>query len=840
MREFDDLIQDIRNEQPDAQAAEQAAGRVRRSLFGEDTTTSERIRGCADFQSLISSYLEGTLPGPRRLLMEDHLSECVACRRAVERTRGEGSRTVVMPERRAAAPRLAPRWAIAAAIVVAAGAGTFAMWRWLPGTVGGAPRVTVQAVNGTLYQVGYNTNQALRVGQEVGEQQGIRTGRGSTALLKMQDGSLIEMNERTDIELNGGWRGAVIRVNRGQVIVQAAKQRYGRLAVDSGDCLVTVKGTIFSVNRGTIGSRVAVVEGEVQVDHAGRTQMLKPGGQAATESSAGQVSVADEISWSRNATQYLALLGELNVLQRKLEAVLMPGLRYQSRLLAFIPEDTFLFVAIPNVAASLGEAQRIFEDRLRESQVLRDWWSSDARRRAELERMIQFASELGRYLGDEVVVAVSGRDHEEPLIMAEVRGAGLKEFLDRKIAEAGGKQPPFQYSITNNILLVAADAPRLAQAQALVARGGTASTRFRDRITEAYRSGAGWLVAADLEQVVAKMTRGAGGRPPLSGIGIDTAQFVILERKEVSGKTENRAAVSFRGQRHGMAAWLAAPGPMSTLSFVSPDAGGALSVVTKSPRAMLEELLALGQKADKRFGETLAKLEQTTGLRVLDDLAAPLGTEATFALDGPLFPLPSWKLAIEVQWPERLQMSFEKIVETYNRDAPAQTGQLALTREQAGQRTFYKIASAKLPWEIHYTFVDGYLLAGANRPLLTQAIQNRQTGHTLIRSDRFRSQVPLGSNINFSAVVYQNMGSVLGPLVDQLANAANTTPAQRQSMEQVKNMNAGLLCAYAESDRILVAGTGSGLFGLDLSTIAGLGVFEPHQKKQRVLKSRVQ
>jgi hypothetical protein len=84
------------------------------------------------------------------------------------------------------------------------------------------------------------------------------------------------------------------------------------------------------------------------------------------------------------------------------------------------------------------------------------------------------------------------------------------------------------------------------------------------------------------------------------------------------------------------------------------------------------------------------------------------------------------------------------------------------------------------------------------------------------------------------------MGSVLGPLVDQLANAANTTPAQRQSMEQVKNMNAGLLCAYAESDRILVAGTGSGLFGLDLSTIAGLGVFEPHEKKQRVLKSRVQ
>ena len=45
---------------------------------------------------------------------------------------------------------------------------------------------------------------------------------------------------------------------------------------------VSVKGTIFSVNKGTLGSRVSVAEGEVQVSHGGRTESLKPGQQTRT------------------------------------------------------------------------------------------------------------------------------------------------------------------------------------------------------------------------------------------------------------------------------------------------------------------------------------------------------------------------------------------------------------------------------------------------------------------------------------------------------------------------------------------------------------------------------
>ncbi len=44
----------------------------------------DRIQSCEDFRALIPAYLTASLTPSRRLLFEDHVRECVSCRKAQE------------------------------------------------------------------------------------------------------------------------------------------------------------------------------------------------------------------------------------------------------------------------------------------------------------------------------------------------------------------------------------------------------------------------------------------------------------------------------------------------------------------------------------------------------------------------------------------------------------------------------------------------------------------------------------------------------------------------------------------------------------------------------------
>jgi hypothetical protein len=137
-----------------------------------------------------------------------------------------------------------------------------------------------------------------------------------------------------------------------------------------------------------------------------------------------------------------------------------------------------------------------------------------------------------------------------------------------------------------------------------------------------------------------------------------------------------------------------------------------------------------------------------------------------------------------------------------------------------GDRTFYTVASDKISYEINYVFVDGFFVAAPSRSLLTRAIQNRDTGFVLSRSDNFRAQLPHDGRMNFSAIVYHNLGSALAPLASQAGSVASINQAQRDSIQALlANSTPGLIYAYGEPDRITVAST-STFFGLDLNSFA--------------------
>lgn len=776
-KRLEDAINKVGRDEPAPEVVAEAAGRARQKLF--EATPATSLRECGDFRALFPAYLQRTLAENRRLLVEDHFHACPACRRSLEQLRHP------MVHEMQPARRSIPwgKLAVAAAVTLATGLGALRLT--MPGVFDNTP-ATIHAATGLVYRLDGAGVRPVGEGYELAANQEIQTGRGATAVVRLFDGSLVELAERSQISVARGWSGTTIRLARGNVIVEAAKQKRGRLMVAAGDTQVAVKGTIFAVVRGLRGSRVSVVEGEVEVSNSGTTRSLAPGEQATTDASLQPSPVSQEVAWSRNSARYLALLGELSALQRKLEDIPGPALRLDSKLLRFVPPDTVALASIPNVGNTIGEAKRVFDEQLRESPVLQQWWNQAgaAKAQAEIDEVLRWVQDLSAQLGDELLVAMNKQGPESAVALAELRGSSLDAVLARHDAK-------IHHTVRNGIAIFSASADRLRLADALVAAGGAPTTPFRERVAQSYQHGAGWLFALDLQAA-----------PKLNEAG---AKYLVIERREVNHRVENSAAVNFAGNRTGVASWLAAPAAMGSLDFVTPEAGGAVAIVVKTPRTIVEEAVRLA-------GQPLPPEAQ-----VLDEVAATLGTEATFALDGPLLPTPSWKAVIEVYQPQRLQMSIEQLIETANREG----AQATLTAEQVSGRTFYLVKAAKAPFEIHYTYVDSYLVAAANRSLLTQAIQARQTGRSLARSQKFRDQLPSGSNPNVSALVYHDMGSTLGTVADLVEGAGVLTNEQRSAIQAVRQEGPGLVVAYGEADRITASTQGSFL-GMNLSMLAGL------------------
>jgi FecR protein/Putative zinc-finger len=847
---FDQLISNIRNEQVDEQVIAQSGKRVWSAISGPSAASMHKLRSCEDFQSLIPEYLGESLPEARRMLLEDHVHQCVACRHAVEQARVSELQPVWRPQisLSAAAERSFPVWqwamgVVAAAVVVAGGLalvnGNF------PGQ--NVVRASVQNVDGSLYAVSDDQVRVIPAGYQIRSGDTIRTAKGSNAVVRLLDGSLVEMSERSDLSVSREWRGTTIHLDGGKIIVQAAKQHNGRLYVATDDCLVSVKGTIFSVNHGTKGSRVAVIEGVVRVAAGDRTTELNAGDEATSGASVSKIPIQNEIAWSRNSAKYLALLGDFALLQKQIEAIAGPGLRYSSELLPYVPDHTAVYASIPNLSATLGEASQLFEERLQQSPALRSWWKEQQHGKGpKISDVVGQLQSFSSYLGDEIVFAVAreGANYSSPVVLAKVRQPGLESFLQTEMkrlntdrtgpalqvvhdpmAANSSTGRPFLVYVKNDVFVASPDIAELRGAVARLQQSSAShfsETPLYQQVVHSYQQGAGWLLCADMEQIVAAHVHEGSEQTKASGIG--DVRYLMMERREVGGKTENRAALTFASDRRGIASWLAAPGPMGALEFVSPDASMVNAAVTRNPRSIMEEMFAMMATGNPNFAQDLAKFEAKTGVSVLDDITAPLGGEIAFAFDGPVLPTPRWKVIFEVYDPVRMQSTVGKLVESFNREAKPSDGSLQLAQQQTGSQTYYTIHNSKQPnFEIDYTYVDSYLIAAPDVPTLSKAIRDHQSGNTLTHSQTFQALLPNDEHTNFSAIFYHNIGPVLGPLVDQIKAFGNLTAQQQKSISTLQaNTAPGLIYVYGEPQRIVVA-SDTGFMGFDLGTLMTMG-----------------
>ena len=228
MNDFDRLVDSIRTEAVPEETVRAAGARVRERMEAElgESSTVERLESCADFRALFPGYRKGSLSEARRMLVEDHLHSCVACRKAFQ---GSG-RVVVIPNttERPLARRVIP-WAMAAAAAVVLGIAMRPLVDRM--MVGVGPRATIASVQGELYRVTDSGLTTLAAGAAVAENEEIRTSKGSRAVVRLRDGSSLEMAERSDLRISERWSGKTVRLERGSVMVEAAKQRRGRLEI---------------------------------------------------------------------------------------------------------------------------------------------------------------------------------------------------------------------------------------------------------------------------------------------------------------------------------------------------------------------------------------------------------------------------------------------------------------------------------------------------------------------------------------------------------------------------------------------------------------------------------
>ncbi len=850
-----DAIAAVRDDEAPATTAAAAAARVWERLAPPappGAVPVEAIHGCADVMTLLPAYRRGDLSVARAWLVEDHLRECVACRAAL---REPGGRHLAILPWRPARPHAKPearrfgRYAIAASLLLAVSAWG-ARHAFFATPLGS--RASVQSVSGALHRIGDGRALPLAPGEAVGEGDAVRTARGSRAVLRLRDGSSVEMGERAELSVTARGQDTTIHLERGGIIVEAAKRRVGRLLVASSDCTVSVTGTVFSVNRGIKGSRVSVLEGQVRVARGGEERVLAPGDQWTTSNAVGAIPLIDEVAWSGNADRHLALLAEWKTLRQKWSALETPGVRYESRLLSVMPEDTLAFASLPNYGPSLAQAHRLFEERLQESQVLREWWRQvDPARHGgpSLADVIDRVRSFSEFLGDEVVFAAvdeGGLRRVVPILVAEVRRPGLREFIEAELARAGGKAGRPAVRIVGDdavpgasedkvvvfvllrpgFMAVSSDEKTL---RALAARregtgAGLYGTPFGQRILEAYPDGVGLLFAADLERMTAAIAEHDGRRDPrqqqaIHRSGLDGLRYLILERKVVAGESHTQAVLSFAGARRGIASWLADPAPMGALDFVSPQAQAAAAFVFKSPALVFDDAFGLITSNDPEARDELARLESKLDLSLREDLAATLGGELALALDGPLLPTPAWKVVIEVDDPGRLQTSLQLLVTRAN-DEAAGAGRplLRLEAEQVGAETYHSLRG-ELPFELHYAFAGGYLVAAPSRALVMKAIRTFESGETLGRAATFRSLFSPDRDAHVSGLVYQNLGSTVLSLL-KAPGASQLAGEQRRSFEALtQDARPTLVSIYGEEEGIRVAGTG-GVFNLDSADLA--------------------
>jgi hypothetical protein len=512
-----------------------------------------------------------------------------------------------------------------------------------------------------------------------------------------------------------------------------------------------------------------------------------------------------DLGWLQDALKNRELMAEVGQLAEKLQkGIQYPGVRTQSRILPRLPESTTFYAALPNYGESLHEALQIFDQELKESAPLRDFLRKNKLDTAEpeIESGLQKFYEFSQYLGDEVVIAgkLQG-DQPSGVLIAEIKKPGVREFLEKlnsevitsknnrlrifdpeQLAAAGDRdvaQGPVVL-VRQDFIAVGLNVAALREFNAQIDRGGVtfASSALGQRLTQAYQGGASSLFAVDLRKVISLVAKGnPQTRTVLEKTGFADIKYLLAESTLSADGAANRGELTFNGPRHGVASWVAAPGPMGGLDFVSANPSQAGDILLKSPAQIFDDLRdIMGEAA---FA-SLPQMEAQLNVNLKQDLLSKLSGEIAFEVQPPPMnatgpavstfngaapppQIPAIRLILRVTDPAGLQQTLSQLLAL----APLERGQ----REEDGV-TFHTLTPASAPGgpgvSVNYFFMDGYLVIASDAATARDALRAHRSGDSLAKSGKLRDAAARGLSANASIVSYQDFGQMMGSMLAQL------------------------------------------------------------------------
>jgi hypothetical protein len=258
------------------------------------------------------------------------------------------------------------------------------------------------------------------------------------------------------------------------------------------------------------------------------------------------------------------------------------------------------------------------------------------------------------------------------------------------------------------------------------------------------------LGAADLHTILSQVPPGTKqNQLTFQRTGFADLKYLVWKHASAAGHAASQTELSFTGPRHGAASWLAAPGPMGSLDFVSPKAILVSTLLLKSPAQIFEEVKEIAGASNPNAFATLAQFEQALKLSLKEDLLSHLGGEITLELDDATPPKPAWRAILRVDDPTRLQQTLSTLLAAAH---------FVAEQVNEGEVTYYtvRVPSAKTTIEISYAFVEGYLVIASSQEAAAEAVRLHGSGESLGKSKKFLAALPPGHPSGASALLYED------------------------------------------------------------------------------------